>query len=72
MREENDLEKNENESKDGGIEHSKEQELEVERYVRNFEPRGIGRTSVLLYGEKWRKVCCTEVTCKLVKDVCIA
>ena len=59
--------------------------LKVERSVRNFEPRGIwralesdncrwaGKTS-WLYGEKiqkWRKVCCTEVICKLVEEFCI-
>ena len=41
MRKENEIEKNENESEDGVVEGSKVQELEVERSVRNFEPRGI-------------------------------
>ena len=36
MREENEIEKNENESEDGVVEHSKVQELERERSVRNF------------------------------------
>ena len=41
MREENETEKKENESEDGVVEHSKVQELESRRSVRNFEPRGI-------------------------------
>ena len=41
MREENEIEKNENESEDGVVGHSKVQALEVERSIRNFEPRGI-------------------------------
>ena len=43
MREENEIEKNENESEDGVVEHSKVQALESKRSVRNFEPRGIWR-----------------------------
>ena len=34
-------EKNENESEDGVLEHSKVQRLKVERSVRNFEPRSL-------------------------------
>ena len=44
MREENEIEKNENDSADGVVEHSKVQvcrSSKVERSVRNFEPRGI-------------------------------
>ena len=41
MREENEIEKNENESKDGGIEHSKVQVLESRKICQKFEPRGI-------------------------------
>ena len=41
MREENEIEKNENESEDGVVEHSKCRRLKVERSVRNFEPREI-------------------------------
>ena len=40
-REENEIEKNENESEDGVVEHSKVQELEGRKICRNFEPRGI-------------------------------
>ena len=43
MREENELEKNENESEDGVVEHSRGRSLKVGRSVRNFKPRGIGR-----------------------------
>ena len=36
MREENELEKNENESEDGVVEHSKEQELESRKICQKF------------------------------------
>ena len=41
MREENEIEKNENESEDGVVEHSKVQELESRKICQKFEPRGI-------------------------------
>ena len=41
MREENEIEKNENESEDGVVEHSKVQALESRKICQKFEPRGI-------------------------------
>ena len=41
VREENEIQKNENESEDGVVEHSKVQELESRNICQKFEPRGI-------------------------------
>ena len=43
VREENEIEKNENESEDGVVEHSKVQALESRKICQKFEPRGIRR-----------------------------
>ena len=47
---------------------SKEQELEIKRSVKQVVCRVRTKTNE---NQKWRKVCCSEVTCKLMKEFCI-
>ena len=74
-------------TKCGWIVEEQFKEQELERSVRNFKSKGIGGTlesdncrykrveqvgCIWRANQKWRKVCCTELTCKLVKEFCIS